>query len=93
MYNVIYLYNSHGVYTQPWLSEIKIILHHTGHSLLWLSLVLPKNIPIVHAVKICFKINMYKNEIHLLINFINVCYTGFLKGILDCITLSPYNRK
>ena len=80
-------------YTPPWLSEIKIISHHTGHSLLWLSLMLPENIPIVPDVKIRFKINMYNNAIYLLIIHMNVCYTGFLSGILYCITLSPYNRK
>ena len=51
MYNVIYLYNSNGVYTSPWLSEINNLLDHTGNSFKWLSQMLPENISIVHAVE------------------------------------------
>ena len=51
MYKVIYQYNSHGVYTSPWLSESKNILDNTGHSFIWLSQILPDNFSIVHAVK------------------------------------------
>ena len=61
MYKVIYQYNSHGVYTSPWLSEIKNILDNTGH-----SFIANTSREYFHSprCKNRFRINMYRNGIH-----------------------------
>ena len=90
MYKVIHQYNSHGVYTSPWLSEIKNILDNTGHSFIWLSQILPENFSIVHAVKNSLQ-DQYVQEWNTIINnSLNVCYTELLNGILYLKTISPH---
>ena len=97
MYKVIHQYNSHGVYTSPWLSEIKNILDNTGHSFIWLSQILPENISIVHAVKNSLQ-DQYVQEWDTIINnsFKCVLNRTFKRNfVLEnyLTTLSPYNRK
>ena len=67
IYKVIHRYNSHGVYTSPWLSEIKNILDNTGHSFIWLSQILPEKFSIVHAVKKSLQ-DQYVQECNTIIN-------------------------
>ena len=97
MYKVIYQYNSHGVYTSRWLSELKNILDNTGHSFIWLSQILPENFSIVHAVKKSLQ-NQYVQEWNTIINNSSKCvlYRTFKRNFVFenyLTTLSPYNRK
>ena len=97
MYKVIYQYNSHVVYTSPWLSEIKNILGNTGHSFICLSQILPDNFSIVHAVKNSLQ-DQYVQEWNTIINNSSKCvlYRTFKRNFVFenyLTTLSPYNRK
>ena len=97
MYEVIHQYNSHGVYTSPWLSVIKNILDNSGHSFIWLSQILPENISIVHAVKKSLQ-DQYVQEWNTINNNSSKCvlYRTFKRNFVFenyLTTLSPYNRK
>ena len=97
MYKVIYQYNSNGVYTSPWLSEIKNILDNTGHSFIWLSQILSENFSIVHAVKKSLQ-DQYVQEWNTIINNSSKCvlYRTFKRNFVFenyLTTLSSYNRK
>ena len=80
-----------GLYTSPWLSEIKNILDNTGYSFIWLSQILQENFSIVHAVKKSLP-DQYVQEWNTIINNSSnnssVCYTELLKGILYLKTIS-----
>ena len=56
----------------PWLSEIKNILDHTGHSFIWLLQMLPENISIVHAVKISLQ-DDYVQKLNTRVNNYSKC--------------------